>query len=45
MKIGLVFPQTEIGADPVVVREFAQSAEAAGFAPAGGAAAQKIDGE
>lgn len=31
MKIGLVFPQTEIGADPVVVREFAQSAEAAGF--------------
>jgi len=31
MKIGLVFPQTEIGADPVVVREFAQSVEAAGF--------------
>jgi len=27
MQIGAVFPQTEIGADPGAVREFAQAAE------------------
>ena len=26
MKIGVVFPQTEIGADPVAVRDYAQAA-------------------
>lgn len=31
MRIGLVFPQTEIGTDPAVVREYAQTAEALGF--------------
>ena len=31
MKIGAVFPQTEIGADAGAVREFAQAAEALGY--------------
>ena len=31
MKIGVVFPQTEIGADPGAVREYAQAAEAMGY--------------
>jgi probable F420-dependent oxidoreductase len=31
MKVGIVFPQTEIGSDPRVIREFAQGAEEAGF--------------
>src|SRR5438105_11680580 len=31
MKIGVVFPQTEIGSDPEVIRRYAQSVEAAGF--------------
>ncbi|MSQ36155.1 MAG: LLM class F420-dependent oxidoreductase [Dehalococcoidia bacterium] len=31
MRIGVVFPQTEIGADPLVIREFAQAVEALGF--------------
>ncbi len=31
MKIGVVFPQTEIGSDPSVIRDFAQAAEALGF--------------
>ena len=31
MKFGVTFPQTEIGADPVAIRDFAQAAEAAGF--------------
>lgn len=31
MRVGVVFPQTEIGADPVVIREFAQAVEALGF--------------
>ena len=31
MKIGVVFPQTEIGNDPVVIRDYAQTAEALGF--------------
>jgi probable F420-dependent oxidoreductase len=31
LKIGVVFPQTEIGPDAEVVREYAQAAEGAGF--------------
>ena len=31
MRIGGVFPQTEIGADPAVVRDYAQAAEQMGF--------------
>ena len=31
MRVGVVFPQTEIGADPVSVRDYAQSAESLGF--------------
>ncbi len=31
MKIGVVFPQTEIGADPAAVRDYAQAAESLGY--------------
>jgi probable F420-dependent oxidoreductase len=31
MKIGLVFPQTEYGSDPVAIRDYAQTAESLGF--------------
>ena len=31
MKIGVDFPQTEIGADPAAIRDFAQAAEALGY--------------
>jgi probable F420-dependent oxidoreductase len=31
MRVGVVFPQTEIGADPVSVRDYAQAAESLGF--------------
>ncbi len=31
MKIGVVFPQTEIGADPAAVRDYAQAAEGLGY--------------
>ncbi|OGO49670.1 MAG: LLM class F420-dependent oxidoreductase [Chloroflexi bacterium RBG_16_64_43] len=31
MKIGLVFPQTEYGGDPIAVRDYAQTAEALGY--------------
>ena len=31
MRIGVVFPQTEIGADPAAVRDYAQAAEALGY--------------
>ena len=31
MRIGVVFPQTEIGADPGAVREYAQAAEELGY--------------
>ena len=31
MKAGVVFPQTEIGADPVAVRDYVQAAEGLGF--------------
>ena len=31
MQVGVVFPQTEIGADPGAVREFAQAAEDLGY--------------
>ncbi|MDA1129104.1 MAG: LLM class F420-dependent oxidoreductase [Chloroflexi bacterium] len=32
MKTGVVFPQTEIGADPAAVRDYAQAAEELGYA-------------
>jgi probable F420-dependent oxidoreductase len=31
MKIGVVFPQTEIGSDPAVIRDYAQTAEGLGY--------------
>src|SRR5262245_21456252 len=31
MKLGVVFPQLHIGADPVYVRDYAQTAEALGY--------------
>ena len=31
MKVGVVFPQTEIGADPSVVKDYAQTSEELGF--------------
>ena len=31
MKIGVVFPQTEIGQDPAVIRDYAQAVEAMGY--------------
>jgi probable F420-dependent oxidoreductase len=31
MKIGVVFPQTEFGNDPVAIRDYAQTAEALGY--------------
>ena len=31
MQLGAIFPQTEIGADPAAVRDFAQAAEALGY--------------
>lgn len=31
MRIGVVFPQTEIGADPVVIRDYAQAVEDMGY--------------
>jgi probable F420-dependent oxidoreductase len=31
MKLGVVFPQTEIGADPTVIRDFAQAVEGMGY--------------
>ena len=31
MKVGVVFPQTEIGADPLAVRDYAQTAESLGY--------------
>ncbi|MFN8598001.1 MAG: LLM class F420-dependent oxidoreductase [Anaerolineae bacterium] len=31
MKIGVVFPQTEFGNDPMAIRDYAQTAEALGF--------------
>ncbi len=32
MRVGVVFPQTEIGADPYYIKDFAQAAEELGFA-------------
>ena len=32
MQVGVIFPQTEIGADPGAIREYAQAAEDLGFA-------------
>jgi alkanesulfonate monooxygenase SsuD/methylene tetrahydromethanopterin reductase-like flavin-dependent oxidoreductase (luciferase family) len=31
MRIGLVFPQTEFGNDPTMIKEYAQTAEELGF--------------
>ncbi len=31
MRIGVVFPQTEIGADPAAIRDYAQAAESLGY--------------
>ena len=31
MRIGVVFPQTEIGADPYYIKDYGQTAEALGF--------------
>jgi len=31
LKIGVVFPQTEIGNDPLIIRDYAQTAEGLGF--------------
>ena len=31
MRLGVIFPQTEIGADPAAVRDFAQAAESLGY--------------
>ena len=31
MQLGAIFPQTEIGADPAAVRDFAQAAESLGY--------------
>jgi probable F420-dependent oxidoreductase len=31
MKLGVVFPQTEIGADPAVIKEYVQTAEGLGY--------------
>lgn len=31
MKIGVIFPQTEIGADPVAIRDYAQTVEGLGY--------------
>ena len=31
MRVGAVFPQIEIGADPAAVRDFAQAAESLGY--------------
>ena len=32
MHLGVIFPQTEIGADPTAVRDFVQAAEGLGYA-------------
>jgi probable F420-dependent oxidoreductase len=31
MKLGVIFPQTEIGVDPMAIRDYAQAAEAVGY--------------
>ena len=31
MKLGVVFPQTEIGNDPIAIRDYAQTAEELGY--------------
>src|ERR671939_328204 len=31
MRIGVVFPQTEIGTDPIAIRDYAQAVEAMGY--------------
>ncbi|HXT54369.1 MAG TPA: LLM class flavin-dependent oxidoreductase, partial [Candidatus Eisenbacteria bacterium] len=31
MRLGVVFPQTEIGSDPAIIKDYAQTAEALGY--------------
>ena len=31
MKLGVIFPQTEIGTDPTVIKDYAQTAEDLGY--------------
>ena len=31
MRVGVVFPQTEIGSDPAVIKDYAQAAEELGY--------------
>ncbi|MEP0764662.1 MAG: LLM class F420-dependent oxidoreductase, partial [Chloroflexota bacterium] len=31
MKLGVVFPQTEIGTDPLAIKDFVQAAEGLGY--------------
>src|SRR5437867_2189957 len=31
MRLGVIFPQTEIGTDPAVIRDYAQAAESLGY--------------
>ena len=31
MRVGVVFPQTEIGSDPAAVRDYVQAAEGLGY--------------
>ncbi len=31
VRLGVIFPQTEIGTDPIVIRDFAQTAESLGY--------------
>jgi hypothetical protein len=33
MKLGVVFPQLDIGDDPIAIRDYAQAAEAMIFSP------------
>ena len=33
MKVGVVFPQTEIGSDPAIISQFATTAESLGYDP------------
>src|SRR6266567_315109 len=44
MQVGVIFPQTEIGADPVAVRDYVQAAENLGYAHLLGADAQRHAG-
>src|SRR5687767_6202589 len=43
MRLGVVFPQTEIGSDPAVIRDYAQAAESAGFDHVLGSVLERFD--